>query len=209
MLRSLFLILTVLFSHALSAKVRILTFHYNKPDFIELQHKCLKKFLLDDYELIVFNDAASSIHEQNIRLKCQKLGIECVRFEPEWHLADPLSEIIGQWIGDPEIINSDFGVSKQDGLYAHEAIANQPSLRHCHVIQYALDHYGYEHDDLVALMDGDAFFIRNTCLKDRLGSNAIIGISKPKGEPEYFWVPIVVFDPQKYQILRNSSFMSL
>ena len=38
-------------------KVLIFTYSYNKPEFIELQYKTFKKFLLDDHELIVFNDA--------------------------------------------------------------------------------------------------------------------------------------------------------
>ncbi len=43
----------------LSAKVLLFTFAYNRPELIELQYKTFKKFLLDDYELIVINDAKS------------------------------------------------------------------------------------------------------------------------------------------------------
>ena len=46
------LILTLWLQVTLFGVVRILTFHYNQSDFIELQHKGLKKFLKDDFELI-------------------------------------------------------------------------------------------------------------------------------------------------------------
>ena len=34
---------------SLSAKVRILSFHYNQADFIEMQYFSFKKFLKDDF----------------------------------------------------------------------------------------------------------------------------------------------------------------
>ena len=71
---------------ALFAKVRILTFHYNRPDFLEYQMRAFQKYLLDDYEVIVFNDAKDAGNECAIRSFCEEHGILCVRFEPEWHL---------------------------------------------------------------------------------------------------------------------------
>lgn len=93
--------LFLLLTEGISAKVRILTFHYNKPDFIELQHRCLQKFMLDEYELIVFNDAATEENERAIRETCESLGIECVRFQPKWHLTSPLNWKIKQWLKSP------------------------------------------------------------------------------------------------------------
>jgi hypothetical protein len=158
---SLFIICLSLFSCQIFGKVRILTFHCNQANFIELQYRCLEKFLLDDYELIVFNDASTWENEQAIRETCDRLKIECIRFEPEWHLIDPLNDKIKEWLEDPTL---------QDAAFLDiplEAVPNQGSVRHSHVIQYALDPYGYAHDDALAIMDGDAFFIRSVSLKQK------------------------------------------
>lgn len=80
--------------NSLAAKVRILTFHYNEPSFIGIQHKCLKKFLTDDYELIVFNDPSCAINERAIQEVCDRFNIQCARFQPEWHESDPLNQRI-------------------------------------------------------------------------------------------------------------------
>ena len=40
-----------------SKNVLIMTYSYNRPDFIEIQNKTFKKFLKDDYTFVVFNDA--------------------------------------------------------------------------------------------------------------------------------------------------------
>ena len=39
------------------SKVLIITHAYNRPEFIPLQDITFKKFLKDDYEFVVFNDA--------------------------------------------------------------------------------------------------------------------------------------------------------
>lgn len=71
---------------SLSAKVLIITHSFNRPDFIEIHHKTFKKFLQDDYEYIVFNDAYEHTAEkEQIVATCQKLGIQCIRIPPELH----------------------------------------------------------------------------------------------------------------------------
>lgn len=60
-------------------KVLILTYSCNRPDFIEWQYKTFEKFLLDDYEFVVFNDAQNSGVSSQIEAMCDKYGITCVR----------------------------------------------------------------------------------------------------------------------------------
>ena len=174
-------------------KVRILTFHYNMPKFIELQDKSLKAFFLDDYELIVFNDAALVEHEIAIQQECERLGIQCVRFEQGWHLTDPLNYQVDDWLKD---INVASHLQFPDKTLI--GIANQPSIRHAHVIQYALDHYGYTHDDVVVLMDGDAFMMREMSLKKEMMFVDFFGLCRHFEEVQviYPWVPFIAFDPR-------------
>jgi hypothetical protein len=214
MLQCLFFL--VFLSSAL-AQVRILTFHCNHPEFIKMQHKTLRKFLLDDYELIVFNDAKTEEMEKQIEEVCQRCGILCVRFQPAWHLADPLNAYLKQRLEDP----STHGWWGWSGSTLIEELANHPSVRHSHVIQYALDHYGYDHNDIVALMDGDNFLIKPLSIRELLQQRDIVGfhqrgdegakrrlqgeITIPEGE-EMPWVVFTAFDPRTLPDVRNLHF---
>lgn len=174
------------------AKVRYLTFHYNKPEFIEYQYKTLKKFMLDDYELIVFNDARDPEYEKSIRETCEKFGIQSVRYQQEWHEEEPLNYKIAEWLKDPNIKNIHSFIS----THPHD-IAKQPSVRHCHVIKYALEHFGYNHNDIVGLIDGDAFPIRPLSCRSLVSDCDIAGIQKRPGnssEIDYLWVVFIIFD---------------
>jgi beta-1,4-mannosyl-glycoprotein beta-1,4-N-acetylglucosaminyltransferase len=216
-MRLFIVILSILINVSCFATVRILTFHHNQADFIELQYKTLKKFLKDDFELIVFNDAKTVHHEEAIATICQNLGVQCVRFEQAWHLSDPLNLYLRTLVQDPSI-------GKIWGWHAEttvEDIASNPSVRHSHVIQYALDHYGYDHDDIVVIMDGDNFLIQPLSIRELLGDKDIIGfnqlsddqgIGRKKGEfvaPKHLitpWVVFIAFCPNKLPNPRELQF---
>ena len=188
----------------LSAKVRILTFHCNTPDFIEMQYKTLQKFLVEDFELIVFNDAYSAKDEQEIREMCERYGVQCVRFQQEWHISDPLNDYLIAENKKPTLHENVFA----HFFYPPKHIYDAPSVRHCHVIQYALDHFGYDHDDIVVIMDGDAFFTRRVSLRRWLEPYDIVGINKsiPALNIEHFWVIFTAFDPRKVPDVRALKF---
>lgn len=206
-MRALIIILMLVFTVQLSAKVRILTFHFNKPDFIVLQHKCFKKFMLDDYEIIVFNDAATAENENAIAQTCEELGIKCVRFQPEWHATDPFNLQMKEWLDNPENY-SHIGFNRYPEGVDIKGISAQPSIRHCHVIQYAMDNYGYDHDDVVAIVDGDAFPIRQISLRDMLRDCDIFGIERLIAEENvsYLWVPFIAFNPKNLPNVRDLKF---
>ena len=191
---SLVFLFALIFANHIEAKVRILTFHYNLPELIEIQHKTLKEFMKDDYELIVFNDAADPKIEREIKDTCAKYNILCVRFEPAWHQTDPLNEKLIEWGQNPNVYSHIGHLVEGDGTPKF----NHPSIRHCHVIQYALDHFGYNHDDIVCLLDGDCFPIRPISLKSLLADNDIAGIKKyvVEDQLDYLWVVFTIFNPQ-------------
>jgi hypothetical protein len=66
-------------------KVFIFTTVYNRPEFIEWQCKTFQKFLLDDYEFVVFNDASDTKISRQIEDVCKKHRIECIRV-PQNHI---------------------------------------------------------------------------------------------------------------------------
>lgn len=195
---------TIFFAEQLFAKVRILTFHYNEPDFIELQHKSFKKFLLDDHEIIVINDALTDSNELKIRETCERLHIQCVRFKPEWHDSNPINDTLKNML-EKEHVTWELYDKNAPGL-VFEPMSSLGSIRHSHAIQYALDHYGYTHDDVVVIADGDAFAIREFSLKKLMGSTPIIGINKHIHGFDYLWVPFIAFDPKQLPDVSDLKF---
>ncbi len=201
-------VLTFLIHLEIFCTVRILTFHYNQADFIEMQYLTLKKFLLDDFELIVFNDAKTEENEKWVENVCRQYDIKCVRFMPEWHFTDPLNTYLKMRLQEP-LTKGCWGWTASTPI---EEFANHPSVRHSHVIQYALDHFGYDHDDIVVIMDGDNFLIQPLSIRELLNSHDIVGFNQlpdmlgnlrrqgekqvPKNR-EMFWVVFVAFNPRK------------
>lgn len=194
------LIFAFFFTNQIDAKIRLLTFHYNLPELIEIQHKTLKKFIKDDYELIVFNDARDPNTVREINEICNKYNILCVRFEPEWHLIDPLNERLLEWGEDPNIYShiGSLVFTSEEGNLAVKPRYNHPSIRHCHVIQYALDKFGYDHNDIVGILDGDCFPVRPISLRSLIADNDIVGIKKYVVEDklDYLWVVFILFNPE-------------
>jgi glycosyltransferase involved in cell wall biosynthesis len=212
-----FLLLFLLINTQIFAKIRILAFHCNQADFIEMQYKTLNKFLQDDFELIVFNDAKTEENKKWIENVCQAYQIKCVRFEPEWHLTDPLNTYLQMRLQQPSTI----GIWGWNASTSIEQLGAHASVRHSHVIQYALDHFGYCHDDIVVLMDGDNFLIKPLSIRELLGSNDIVGFNqwpdegarlRRRGEltvpknMEKFWVVFIAFNPRKLPDLYDLKF---
>lgn len=72
----------------ITSKILLFTYSYNRPDFIEIQHKTFKKFLLDEYEFIVFNDATDQNLYNQINQICTQNNIRCIPIPQEIH--DPI-----------------------------------------------------------------------------------------------------------------------
>ena len=77
---------------ACEEKVLILTHSYNRPDFIEWQDKTFKKFLQDDFEYVVFNDARDPKMSEQIAKVCRDRAIPCIRIPQHIHSHDNASE---------------------------------------------------------------------------------------------------------------------
>lgn len=122
-----------------SSKMLIITFSYNRPDFIELQHKLFQKFLQDEYEFIVFDDSQNSKITDEIKSVCQKYNIKYIKIPQEIHDRPYLHRVANPW-------------------WLSEY--NAPSVRNCNVVQYALDILGFDQEDLIILLESDVFLIK-------------------------------------------------
>ena len=80
------LLMLSLTNHSIQSKVLIITHSYNRPDFIELQQKTFAKFLKDEYEFVVFNDAESNPDMfKKIEDTCKRCGIRCIKIPQAIH----------------------------------------------------------------------------------------------------------------------------
>lgn len=58
--------------------IKIYTFPDKAPQFIRWQNELLKRYLHDDYEFIVMNNASNSILNEEIVGECQDMRIRCI-----------------------------------------------------------------------------------------------------------------------------------
>lgn len=155
-------------SLTLSAKVLIITHSAARPDFIEMQYKTFKKFLLDDYEFVVFNDASNEQTMQQINNLCKQYGIKCFRVPQEIHTRPYLTREAG------------------DNL-------QRADYRHANCIKYSFDILGYNHDGIVLLIDSDAFLIRPFSISKFMVDKDIAAPIRRGHYGVYYLSPIVCF----------------
>lgn len=86
---SLLFLIFLTFKFFATDKILIITHSFNRPDFLELQVKTFKKFLQDDYEFVVFNDAKTPGMKSAIIDACKQLDVQCFDI--------PTSAHFGEW----------------------------------------------------------------------------------------------------------------
>ena len=180
-MKVIWIILSICFFFNCSARVIIFTYSYNRPDFIEIQYKTFKKFLLDDYEFIVFNDATNPAMKQEIRDMCKTCHIQCIDIPQEIH-------------------------SHLNSIIAPNVLAAE---RNCNVVQYSLDLLGFKHDDILVLLDSDLFLINYFSIRKFLAGYDIASfLRKCSDSPrhnckkihpnhptiEYLWIGLIFLD---------------
>ena len=175
MVRLFLMILVFSRIHLFSEKVLIITSAYNREDFIEIQFNTFKKFLKDDYEFVVFNDAIKSSKKKEIKSKCKELGIKCINIPQHIHELPYLERIPGD------------GYGFQD-----------PSVRNSTVVQYALNTLGFKHDGIVAIIDSDMFLVREFSLVEYMRERPIAGLAQVQEENgikiPYIWIGLAFLD---------------
>lgn len=161
----------------IGARIRLMTFHHNRPDFLELQCQCINKFLKekDDYDLIVINDATDPYVSSQIADVCKMYGAQCIIYPQELHSTGALLQKMQKWGHDH----------------------NNGSVRHCQLVQYALDNFGYDHDDIVGIFEGDVFLTRELSLREKLREYDLIGAVQTDRDGagiEYIWIGLSFFN---------------
>jgi hypothetical protein len=103
--------------------VKIYTFADKSPGFIRWQNELLKRYLHDDYEFIVMNNASSGVLDKTIKFECNELGIRCEEVLKKdfstgcYACAAPIQDCIDRFIGKDDenisvIMDSDLFLMK-------------------------------------------------------------------------------------------------
>lgn len=151
-------------------KILIISHHYAQPFFIELQARTFKKFLQDDYEFVVFNDAKTQDLENEINELCAKYDIRCIRINPEVHQRPYLSREPGE----------DY---------------NHACVRCANVVQYSLDILGFDFPGLVVIIDSDMFPIQPISFSKFMQDCDLAGVSQSRtADVQYIWNGLVMFN---------------
>lgn len=173
---------------ALEAKTLVFTTAFNRPDFIEIQHRMFKKFLQDDYEFIIISDANTQDMQTQIANKGNQLGLKVFQV--------------------PQEIHANGYLPRQSG----DNYQN-PNVRHCNSVQWAWDHVFANHDGPVMVIDSDMFLIRPYSIANQLKDAHLAGVfwgtqDSETGEPySYLWLALILFNnpllPEKETLCFN------
>jgi hypothetical protein len=160
---------------SLLGKTLVFTTGFNRPDFIELQYRLLDKFLEDDYEYTVVNDANMPATKLSIEDTCLRLNIACINVPQEIHTLPYLPRNPG------------------DNYSA-------PNVRHCNAVQWAWDNYFSKYDGPVMVIDSDMFPIRRFSVQNLLRDHHFAAVSWGtddivNGQPySYLWLGLILFN---------------
>lgn len=169
------------FIHA-NDKFLIVSHHCAQPFFIELQVKTFQKFLLDDYEFVVFNDAKTQDLENEINELCARYNIRCIRIDPKIHQRPYLPR-------EPE---EDY---------------NHPSVRCVNAVQYSLDILGFDFPGLVIIMDSDMFPIQPISFSEFMKEYDLVGVAQSRSAGmKYIWTGFVMLNMPNLPNRRSINF---
>ena len=151
------------------ASLLIITHNYNQPSFIELQYKTFKKFLSDDFEYVVFNDALDPQLSDQIDSMCSSLGIACYRI-PQENRASPQLK-----------------TNLKKGVFWAAA-------RHGQAIRYSMETLGFHHQGLVMMIDSDMFLIKPFNAENFMHNHDIAGLQQIRDNSiRYLWGGLIFF----------------
>lgn len=170
-------------TNATSAQILIMTHSYNRPDFIEIQYQTFKKFLKDDYEFMVFNDAPDENVCNQINQICAQYNLRCIRIPQHIHTYPYLYRLPRETM-------------------------NNPCVRCSNVVQYSLNEVGFNHDDIVAIIDSDMFLVEEFSIREYMKGYDLAGLPQTRAQDVlYIWNGLVFFDmrtiPNKSMINFN------
>src|SRR3972149_1236124 len=181
-------------SDTIYGKIRLIVCHYNRPDFLRLQYQTFKKFLVekDEFELIVLNDAIHPQMRDALEITCRELGLKSIIFPQYLHNQGVLIDYLKKL------------PFRHDIPYGQNG-----SVRYCQLIRYGLENFGYNHDDIIGIVEGDVFLVKKYSIRQSLNYTDILGVMRPDRGTlgiEYLWIGLCFADMQRLPNKYNFCF---
>lgn len=171
-------------------KVTIYTLADKRPDFIPVQYESFKKFLKDDYEYIVINNAIGSKKRKNlIKKTCETLGIKQIEVKKDKRF---------KTIGKQKVFS-------MFGFYVN------PNVAAAYPIKWIWEKFCSDNTDrLAVLIDSDMFLCKEVSFNEELGESDASLILQYRGLEDienpkvaYPWNGICIFNIEKIPNLKD------
>ena len=179
--------------------IYIFTVCYNSPKFIQYQYLLLKKYLVNDFEYIIYDNTCTDTKGNKIYLTNDNIDNK-----------NELLKICDKYdIKVNEIPTKIYGVKLNDGSYCFPNY--DPSTRAGKSISYACSDMisKTEINDILFLIDIDMFLIKKLDLFDKFGDNDIIGIIQNRYHINYFTNQLFCFSKKniKEKNIKHINFL--
>ncbi len=159
----------------LEAKVTVCAHYFGQPEFIKYQYLFFKKNLLDEHELIIFEDSNDFKISEQIQKECEKYDIKYV------HIPYSVFE-------KPNLPITDSGIN-----------VTSPSFQCSVATQYIYDNYVIPSEDICLILDNDIFLLSPFSIEKHLGTYSFSYVRQEKGQPNqlisYMLPNFVIFNP--------------
>jgi len=170
--------------------IKIYTYFHRRPDFADLQIRSLKKYLKEEYELTIFNNAKFDTNKNNyneINRICDEYGVKVLDVDKDEKLIDfyyQYEKAIGN-----EIFSG-------DGSYIN------PNVAVAYALCYMWDKFMCKEQDKVVFLQHDVFLSEPINFTQSMGNNELLYIPQVRmrdnGEPiNYMWNTFFLADVAK------------
>ena len=152
-----FLIATVcmLVCSSAQAKVYLYLHYFNCPEFLQYQVASFNKFLEDDFQITVYNDAIDQELNDFIEYECARLKVNHIRVPP--------------WVWEKPYLDNSHGL----GGASFDCVCS---------IQWLYDTEVRHSEDVCVLLDNDMFLIQPASFETELGEFAFAFFPQHKSE---------------------------
>ncbi len=155
----------ILIFQSLSAKILVIALSDN-PDDINGHYRSFNTFCTDPFDYIIINKSSNSKTHKKILSTCTKLGISCFSIDPtKYTIYPPLPDV-------------------KNNKVAHE-------IKKAKSINYALKHYGYKHNDIVALIDTQVRLVKPFSIIEYMKEIDIAAVTNYIQGHGFFWSKLV------------------
>jgi hypothetical protein len=149
-------------------KIEIFTFAFNRPDLLELQVDCLKKFLLNDFNLNVIHDTRNGNLVNEFEGVCKKISSKYSDVLFQYHVHE-----------------------SQEGLQSSEYHSEALQWTYDKIVK-SLD------DTIVLFLDHDIFLTEELNLVKEMKQYDILGLLQEREYIKYVWPGLVAFKTSSF-----------